>query len=91
MLPIVQICSYGEYQSLCFARKRNIMQRKNVQEEVMEQKEKLQNQIDSKDQPLFTGDYLRDSSVSEYEKAAEVAKAIAGAIEKRRTKKKNEQ
>ena len=57
----------------------------------MEQKEKLQNQIDSKDQPLFTGDYMQDSSVSEYEKAAEVAKAIAGAIEKRRTKKKNEQ
>ena len=57
----------------------------------MEQKEKLQNQIDSKDQPLFTGDYMRDNSVGEYEKAAEVAKAIAGAIEKRRTKKKNEQ
>lgn len=57
----------------------------------MEQKEKLQNQIDSKDEPLFTGDYMRDSSVSEHEKMAEVAKAIASAIEKRRTKKKNEQ
>lgn len=55
----------------------------------MEEKEKLQNQTDSKDEPLFTGDYMRDSSVSEYEKAAEVAKAIAGAIEKRRAQKKN--
>ena len=57
----------------------------------MEEKEKLQNQTDSKDEPLFTGDYMRDSSVREHEKMAEVAKAIASAIEKRRTKKKNEQ
>ena len=57
----------------------------------MEQKEKHQNQIYSKDQPLFTGDYMRDRSVSECEKATEVAKAIASAIERRKIKKKNKQ
>ena len=30
--------------------------------------------------PLFTGDYRRDTSVSEYEKAAEVSQAIFKAI-----------
>ena len=60
------------------------MQRKNEWEEVMEPKEKLQNQIDSKDQPLFTGDYMRDSSVSEYEKVAEASQAIFNAIIKKK-------
>ena len=53
----------------------------------MEEKEKLQNQIDSKNEPLFTGDYMRDSSVSEYEKIAEASQAIFNAIIKKKDKK----
>ena len=55
----------------------------------MKQKEKLQNQLDSKDKPLFTGDYMRDSSVSECEKAVEVANAISDSIEGMITKHKS--
>ena len=53
----------------------------------MEQKEKFQNQIDSKNEPLFTGDYMRDSSVSEYEKVAEASQVIFNAIIKKKDKK----
>lgn len=55
----------------------------------MELKEthKAQNQI--QEAPLFTGNYLHDSSVSEYEKAAEVAEFISDTIKKRKTKRKS--
>ena len=54
----------------------------------MKQNKKNNETSHNKEQPLFTGDYTRDSSVTEYEKAAEVAKAIGNIIEKRRIKKK---
>ena len=37
--------------------------------------------------PLFTGDYRKDTSVSEYEKAAEASKAIFDIIKSRKKKK----
>ena len=50
---------------------------------VMKRNEKQQKHIDMQDKPLFTGDYLRDSSVTEVEKIVEVSKAICRAIEKK--------
>ena len=40
-------------------------------------------------QPLFTGNYTRDTSVSEYEKMSEVSNAIVKFIKKRFKKRKN--
>lgn len=37
--------------------------------------------------PLFTGDYRRDTSVSEYEKAAEASQAIFDMIKSRKKRK----
>ena len=76
-LPIVQICSSGEYQSLCFAAKEIILQRKqntNAKEEKKMANEKNTKKTDGQDnieKPLFTGDYCRDTAVTEFEKAAE--------------------
>ena len=82
LLPIVQICSQGEYQSLCFAVKDNIMQRKqntNAKEDEKMANEKNTKNTEGQDntqKPLFTGNYLRDMNVSEGEKAAEASVAI---------------
>ena len=82
----VQICSRGEYQSLCFASKDIIMQRKqntNAKEEKKMANEKNTKKTDGKDntpKPLFTGDYLRDTAVTEFEKAAEASNAIFNAM-----------
>ena len=43
----------------------------------MATKKQCQNNIEK---PLFTGDYLRDTSVTELEKAAEASNAIFNAI-----------
>ena len=78
----VQICSRGEYQSLCFASKDIIMQRKqntNAKEEKKMANEKNTKKTEGQDNvqnPLFTGDYLRDMNVSEGEKATEASVAI---------------
>ena len=92
----VQICSRGEYQSLCFAAKDIIMQRKqntNAKEEKKMANEKNTKKTEGQDnieKPLFTGDYLRDTTVTEFEKAAEASNAIFNAIKgKLNGKKKN--
>ena len=54
----------------------------------MEENKKVQKQTDSKETPLFTGDYIHDTSVSEGEKIAEASQAIFNAIVKKRGKKK---
>ena len=77
LLPIVQICSYGKYQSLRFVVKDIIMQRKqntNAKEEKEMANEKNTKKTEDQgniEKPLFTGDYCRDTSVTEFEKAAE--------------------
>ena len=82
----VQICSQGEYQSLCFTAKDIIMQRKqntNAKEEKKMANEKKTKKTDGQDnieKPLFTGDYCRDTAVTEFEKAAEASRAILNAI-----------
>ena len=82
----VQICSRGEYQSLCFAAKDIIMQRKqntNAKEEKKMANEKNTKKTEGQDnieKPLFTGDYLRDTAVTEFEKAAEASNAIFNAM-----------
>ena len=82
----VQICSRGEYQSLCFTSKDIIMQRKqntNAKEEKKMANEKNTNKTEGQDnieKPLFTGDYLRDTAVTEFEKAAEASNAIFNAM-----------
>ena len=40
--------------------------------------------------PLFTGDYRKDTSVSEFEKAAEASQAIFDMIQSRKEKKTKE-
>ena len=45
--------------------------------------EKNRNKTEGQDnieKPLFTGDYLRDTAVTEFEKAAEASRAILNAI-----------
>ena len=82
----VQICSRGEYQSLCFASKDIIMQRKqntNAKEEkemANRNNRKKSEGRDNIEKPLFTGDYLCDTAVTEFEKAAEASNAIFNAI-----------
>ena len=82
----VQICSQGEYQSLCFTAKDIIMQRKqntNAKEEKKMANEKNTKKTEGQDnivKPLFTGDHLRDTAVTEFEKAAEASNAIFNAI-----------
>ena len=82
----VQICSRGDYQSLCFAAKDIIMQRKqntNAKEEkkmANEKNTKKTERQDNIEKPLFTGDYCRDTAVTEFEKAAEASNAIFNAI-----------
>ena len=82
----VQICSRGDYKSLCFAAKDIIMQRKqntNAKEEKKMANEKNRKKTEGQDnieKPLFTGDYLRDTAVTEFEKAAEASNAIFNAI-----------
>ena len=44
-----------------------------------EDTKKMQNEIT---EPLFTGDYRRDTAVSEYEKTAEASSSIFNAIKK---------
>ena len=53
-----------------------------------EKKNTTTNECDSTSKPLFTGDYIRDTSVSEGEKMAEASQAIFNAIMKKRGKKK---
>ena len=83
---IVQICSRGDYQSLCFTAKDIIMQRKqntNAKEEKKMANEKNTKKTEGQDnieKPLFTGDYLRDTAVTEFEKAAEASNAIFNAM-----------
>ena len=48
-----------------------------------EKKNTTANESDSTSKPLFTGDYIRDTSVSEGEKMAEVSQAIFNAIVKK--------
>ena len=82
----VQICSQGEYQSLCFTAKDIIMQRKqntNAKEEKKMANEKNTKKTEGQDnieKPLFTGDYCRDTAVTEFEKAAEASNAIFNAM-----------
>ena len=92
----VQICSQGEYQSLCFTAKDIIIQRKqntNAKEEKKMANEKNTKKTEGQDnieKPLFTGDYYRDTAVTEFEKAAEASNAIFNAIKgKLNGKKKN--
>ena len=78
----VQSCSRGDYKSLCFAAKDIIMQRKqntNAKEEKKMANEKNTKKTEGQDnieKPLFTGDYLRDTAVTEFEKEAEASNAI---------------
>ena len=82
----VQICSRDNYKSLCFAAKDIIMQRKqttNAKEEKKMANEKNTKKTEGQDnieKPLFTGDYLRDTAVTEFEKAAEASNAIFNAM-----------
>ena len=48
-----------------------------------EKKNTTTNECDSTSKPLFTGDYIRDTSVSEGEKMAEASQAIFNAIVKK--------
>ena len=92
----VQICSRGEYQSLCFAAKDIIMQRKqntNAKEEKKMANEKNTKKTEGQDnieKPLFTGDHLRDTAVTEFEKASEASNSIFNAMKgKLNRRKKN--
>ena len=94
LLLIVQICSQGEYQSLCFVVKDIIMQRKqntNAKEEKKMANEKNTKKTEGQDnieKPLFTGDYWRDTAVTEFEKAAEASNAIFNAIKNKLSRRK---
>ena len=55
-----------------------------------EKKNTTINECDTTSKPLFTGDYIHDTSVSEGEKIAEASQAIFNAIVKKRGKKKEE-
>ena len=62
----------------------------NAKEELIMAKEKKNttiNECDSTSKPLFTGDYMHDSSVTEGEKMAEASQAIFNAIVKKIGKK----
>ena len=48
-----------------------------------EKKNTTTNECGSTSKPLFTGDYIRDTSVSEGEKMAEASQAIFNAIVKK--------
>ena len=65
----------------------------NAKEEKKMANEKNRNKTEGQDnieKPLFTGDYLRDTAVTEFEKAAEASNAIFNAIKgKLNGKKKN--
>ena len=52
-----------------------------------EKKNTTTNECDATSKPLFTGDYMHDTSVSEMEKIAEASNAIFNAIVKKRGKK----
>ena len=45
---------------------------------------------ENRNSPLFTGDYRRDTAVSEFEKAAEASQAIYDMIKSRKKDKSNE-
>ena len=57
----------------------------------MEQKKKVQRQTDSKETPLFTGDFIHDNTVTPFEAVAEASKLIINEIEKRGKKNNDEQ
>ena len=84
----------GDYKSLCFAAKDIIMQRKqntNAKEEKIMANEKNTKKTDGQgniEKPLFTGDHLRDTAVTEFEKAAEASKAIFNAIKDKLSRRK---
>ena len=90
----VQICSRDNYKSLCFAAKDIIMQRKqttNAKEEKKMANEKNTKKTEGQDnieKPLFTGDYCRDTAVTEFEKSAEASKAIFNAIKDKLSRRK---
>ena len=90
----VQICSRGEYESLCFAAKDIIMQRKqntNAKEEKKMANEKNTKKTEGQDnieKPLFTGDYCRDTAVTEFEKSAEASNAIFNAMKGKLSRRK---
>ena len=92
--PSVQICSRGDYKSLCFAAKDIIMQRKQNTSAKGEKKmanEKNTNKTEGQDnilKPLFTGDHLRDTAVTEFEKAAEASNAIFNAMKGKLSRRK---
>lgn len=67
------------------------MQMKSIVKEGVSMKEQKKSDQPSEPQrePLFTGDYRRDTSVSEWEKAAEVSFAIREALTKIKTRDKN--
>ena len=57
----------------------------------MEQKKKVQRQTDSKETPLFTGDFIHDNTVTPFEAVAKASKLIINKIEQRGKKNNDEQ
>ena len=57
----------------------------------MEENKKVQKQTDSKEIPLFTGDFIHDNTVTPFEAVAEASKLIINEIEKRGKKNNDEQ
>lgn len=62
----------------------------NAKEEIMmanKKKNTIINEYDTTSKPLFTGNYIHDNSVTEFEKAAEALNAIFNVVVKKREKK----
>ena len=57
----------------------------------MEENKKVQKQTDSKEAPLFTGDFIHDNTVTPFEAVAEASKLSINEIEKRGKKNNDEQ
>ena len=57
----------------------------------MEENKKVQKQTDSKETPLFTGDFIHDNTVTLFEAVAEASKLIINKIEQRSKKNNDEQ
>ena len=57
----------------------------------MEENKKVQKQTDSKETPLFTGDFIHDNTVTLFEAVAEASKLIINKIEQRGKKNNDEQ
>ena len=57
----------------------------------MEENKKVQTQTDSKEAPLFTGDFIHDNTVTPFEAVAEASKLIINKIEQRGKKNNDEQ